>query len=151
MWFIFFVLERSVVFSSCCDGFGFKRRRLHIPICWFTEPFSGLNEMNFKFHGIYTDHELEQEFVTSKEKCKDVFLILNVLIDENLRNFSMADEVRAQVYHVNDWQSDEEEQEQVKNKYIIYDPNTRWDNMELKLGDIFEPVTQLKFFLSKTM
>ncbi|CAH1416035.1 unnamed protein product [Lactuca virosa] len=45
----------------------------------------------------------------------------------------MVDEIRAQVYHANEWQSDEEgEQEAVKNKYIIHDPNTPWDKMEPK-------------------
>lgn len=39
------------------------------------------------------------------DKCNDVFL--NVLLsDENLSNSSIDDEIRAQVYHANDWQSD---------------------------------------------
>lgn len=65
------------------------------------EPFSGLNEMDYELHGIYMDHEPEHEFVTALDKCRDVFL--NVLLsDENLRNSSMADEIRAQVYHANE-------------------------------------------------
>lgn len=109
------------------------------------EPFSGLNEMDYELHGIYMDHEPEHEFVTALDKCRDVFL--NVLLsDENLRNSSMADEIRAQVYHANEWQSDEEgEQEAVKNKYRIHDPNTPWDKMEPKVGDMFESPAQLKF------
>ncbi|CAH1418885.1 unnamed protein product [Lactuca virosa] len=106
------------------------------PFSGLREPFSGLNEMDFELHGIYMDHESEQEFVTPLDKCKDVFL--NVLqTDERLRNSSLDDEVRTQVYHGNDWQSDQEEQEQVKNKYIIHYPKTRWDKMEPKLGNIF--------------
>ncbi|CAI9278450.1 unnamed protein product [Lactuca saligna] len=109
------------------------------------EPFSGLNEMDYELHGIYMDHEPRHEFVTALDKCRDIFL--NVLLsDENLRNSSMADEIRAQVYHANEWQSDEEgEQEAVKNKYIIHDPNTPWDKMEPKVGDMFESPAQLKF------
>ncbi|KAL4584575.1 hypothetical protein LXL04_009178 [Taraxacum kok-saghyz] len=86
------------------------------------EPFSGLNQMDFELH--------EQEFVTSLNKCKDSFL--NVLLSEdNLRNSSLVDEFRAQVYHAADWQSDEEEVEgDIKKKYRIHDPNTRWDLME---------------------
>ncbi|CAH1436659.1 unnamed protein product [Lactuca virosa] len=79
------------------------------------EPFSGLNEMDFELHGIYMDHEPEQEFVTQLDKCKGILLNV-ILTDENLRNSSMADKVRTQVYHVNGWQSDEDEQEHVKNK-----------------------------------
>ncbi|XP_023733916.2 uncharacterized protein LOC111881756 [Lactuca sativa] len=81
-----------------------------------------------------------------EDKCKDAFL--NVLLtDENIRNSSLTNDVRAQVYHHGDLQSDEdeEEQEQVINKYRLHDPKTRWDKMEPKLGDIFEIVTQLKF------
>ncbi|KAL4577330.1 hypothetical protein LXL04_013438 [Taraxacum kok-saghyz] len=109
------------------------------------EPFSGLNQMDFELHGIYMDHEPEQEFVTSLNKCKDSFL--NVLLSEdNLRNSSLVDEFRAQVYHAADWQSDEEEVEgDIKKKYRIHDPNTRWDLMEPKVGDIFESIAQLKF------
>ncbi|XP_052621924.1 uncharacterized protein LOC128127496 [Lactuca sativa] len=58
----------------------------------------------------------------------------------------MDDEIRAQVYHANEWQSDEEgEQEAVTNKYRIHDPNTPWDKMEPKVGDMFESPAQLKF------
>ncbi|CAI9294163.1 unnamed protein product [Lactuca saligna] len=65
-------------------------------------PFSGLKEMDFELHGIYMDHEPEEEFMTPLDKFWDV---------------------RAQVYHGDDLQSDEdeEEQEQVKNKYGIHD------------------------------
>ncbi|CAI9270895.1 unnamed protein product [Lactuca saligna] len=109
------------------------------------EPFSGLNEMDYELHGIYMDHEPEHEFVTTLDKCRDIFL--NVLLsDENLRNSSMVDEIRAQVYHDNEWQSDEEgEQEAVKNKYIIHDLNTPWDKMEPKVGDMFESPAQLMY------
>ncbi|CAI9286235.1 unnamed protein product [Lactuca saligna] len=63
--------------------------------------------------------------------CWDVFL--NVLLgDENLRNSSMADEIRAQVYHANEWQSNEVEEEVVKNKNKIHDPNTPYDKIEPK-------------------
>ncbi|XP_023753030.1 uncharacterized protein LOC111901412 [Lactuca sativa] len=57
----------------------------------------------------------------------------------------MADEVRAQVYHATDWQSDEDEQEVLKNNYRIHDPTIKWDKMVPKLGDIFESHAQLKF------
>ncbi|KAL4573329.1 hypothetical protein LXL04_020130 [Taraxacum kok-saghyz] len=30
-------------------------------------------------------------------------------------------------------------------KHIIHDPNTMWDKMEPKLGDVFESIAQLKF------
>ncbi|CAI9288696.1 unnamed protein product [Lactuca saligna] len=90
------------------------------------EPFFGLNEMDFELHGIYMDHEPEQEFVTLLDKCKDVFL--NVLpTDKNLRKSSLVNEVRTQVHHGNDLQSDEDEQEHVKNKYNIRDPKTKWN------------------------
>ena len=84
------------------------------------------------------DHEPDEDFITPLDKCKDA--ILNVLLnDENIRNSSLTNDVRAQVYHGGDLQSDEDEedQEQVINKYIIHDPKTRWDKMEPKLGDIF--------------
>nr|KAJ0221921.1 hypothetical protein LSAT_V11C200071050 [Lactuca sativa] len=66
---------------------------------------------------IYMDHEPEQELVTPQDKCKDILYNV-ILTDENIRNSTMVDEVRSQVYHVNGWQSDEEEQEQVKNKIV---------------------------------
>nr|KAJ0197067.1 hypothetical protein LSAT_V11C700376280 [Lactuca sativa] len=104
------------------------------PFFGLREPFSGLNEMDFEIHGIYMDHEPDEEFVTPLDKRKDTFL--NV-------NSSLTNDVRAQVYHGGDLQSDEDEedQEQVINKYIIHDPKTRWDKMEPKLGDIFENST----------
>lgn len=34
----------------------------------------GLNKMDSQFHEIYMDHELEQEVVTTIDKCKDIFL-----------------------------------------------------------------------------
>ncbi|CAH1440243.1 unnamed protein product [Lactuca virosa] len=108
------------------------------------EPFAGLSEMDFELHGIYMDHEPEEEFLSSLDKCKDIFL--NVLLsDENLRNSSMADEIRAQVYHAIDWQSDEDEHEVLKNNYRIHDPTIQWDKTVPKLGDIFESPAQLKF------
>ena len=114
------------------------------PFVGIYEPFEGINEMDFELHRIFLDHELEQEILTSLDKCKDVFL--NVLLsDANLRNASMSDEVRAQVYHANEWKSDEEAEEEVKNNYRIHDPNVRWDLMEPKVGDVFESPTQLKY------
>nr|KAJ0195375.1 hypothetical protein LSAT_V11C700387360 [Lactuca sativa] len=114
------------------------------PFAGIHEPFAGLTEMDYELHGIYMDHEPEEEFVSSLDKCKDIFR--NVLLsDENLRNSSMADEIRAQVYHATDWQSDEDEQEVLKNNYRIHDPTIKWDKMVPKLGDIFESPAQLKF------
>lgn len=115
------------------------------PFAGIYEPFAGLDEMDYELYGIYMDHEPELEFVTSLDRCKDVFL--NVLLsDDNLRNSSMADELRAQVYHAADLETDEEDAtENVKIKYRIHDPNTRWDLMVPKLGDIFESPSQLKF------
>ncbi|KAL4556166.1 hypothetical protein LXL04_038809 [Taraxacum kok-saghyz] len=82
------------------------------PFVEIYEPFEGINEMDFELH----DHEPEQEFLTSLDKCNDVFL--NVLLSAaNLKNASMSDEVRAQVYHANEWKSDEEAEEEVKNNY----------------------------------
>ncbi|KAL4569572.1 hypothetical protein LXL04_025213 [Taraxacum kok-saghyz] len=101
------------------------------PFVGIYEPFEGIMEMDFELHGIFMDHEPEQEFFTSLDKCKDVFL--NVLLsDANLRNASMSDEVRVQVYHANESKSDEEVEEEVKNNYRILDPNVRWDLMEPK-------------------
>ncbi|CAI9301602.1 unnamed protein product [Lactuca saligna] len=116
------------------------------PFIGLHEPFSNLNEMEFEVHGIYMDHEPDEEFITPLDKCKDAFL--NVLLtDENIRNSSLTNDVRAQMYHGDELKTDEdeEEQDQLKNKYIIHDPKTRWDKMEPKLSDIFENVTQLKF------
>lgn len=114
------------------------------PFAVLNDPFSGLTEMDCELHGIYLDHEPEEEFLTSLDKCKDTFL--NILLsDENIRNASMTDEVRAQVYHANDWESDQECEETVKPKYRIHDPCTRWDKMEPKVGDMFESPAQLKF------
>ncbi|CAH1427469.1 unnamed protein product [Lactuca virosa] len=107
------------------------------PFFGLREPFSGLNEMDFELHGIYMDHEPDKEFITPLNKCKDTFL--NVLLtNENIRNSSLTNDVREQVYHGCDLQSDEdeEEQEHVINKYRIHDPKTRWDKMEPKLGDM---------------
>ncbi|XP_052626786.1 uncharacterized protein LOC111891964 [Lactuca sativa] len=107
-------------------------------------PFAGLSEMDFELHDIYMDHEPEEEFVFSLNKCKDIFL--NVLLsDENLRNSSMIVEIRAQVYDATDWQSDEDEHEVLKNNYRIHDPTIKLDKMVPKLGDIFESPAQLKF------
>nr|KAJ0199595.1 hypothetical protein LSAT_V11C600305390 [Lactuca sativa] len=84
------------------------------PFFGLREPFSSLNEMDFELHGIYMDHEPDEEFVTPLDKCKDAFL--NVLrTDENIRNFSLTNDVRAQVYHGGDLQSDEDEKEQEQN------------------------------------
>ncbi|CAH1413172.1 unnamed protein product [Lactuca virosa] len=96
------------------------------PFFGLHEPFSSLNEVDFELHDIYMDHEPDEEFITPLDKCKDIFLNV-LLIDENLRNSSLADDVRPQVYHGDDLQSDEyeEEKEQVKNKYIIDDAKTR--------------------------
>ena len=117
------------------------------PFGGIREPFSGLNEMDFELHGIYMDHEPEVEFVTSLDRCTNMFL--NVLLsDENLRNSSMSDEVKAQVYHGGDWQSDEDEEQPPKTTYRIHDPTIRWDKMEPKLGDLFESPTQLRFCLA---
>ncbi|CAH1450972.1 unnamed protein product [Lactuca virosa] len=81
------------------------------PFFGLREPFSGLNEMDFELHGIYMDHEPDEEFITPLDKCKDAFL--NVLLtDENIRNSSLTNDVRAQVYHGGDLQSDEDEEEQ---------------------------------------
>nr|KAJ0187152.1 hypothetical protein LSAT_V11C900491060 [Lactuca sativa] len=114
------------------------------PFAGMHEPFAGLSEMDFELHDIYIDHELEEEFVSSLDKCKNIFL--NVLLsDENVRNSSMADEIRAQVYLATDWQSDEDEHEVLKNNNRIHDPTIKWDKMVLKLGDIFESPAQLKF------
>lgn len=57
----------------------------------------------------------------------------------------MNDEVKAQVYHGNELQNDEEAGGVVKNKYIIHYPNIRWDNMEPKLGDVSESLAQIRF------
>ncbi|XP_023740456.1 uncharacterized protein LOC111888537 [Lactuca sativa] len=55
------------------------------PFAALNEPFAGLNKMDFELHGIYMDHEPENEFVSTLDKCKDNFL--NVLLnDANLRN-----------------------------------------------------------------
>nr|KAJ0198601.1 hypothetical protein LSAT_V11C700373470 [Lactuca sativa] len=114
------------------------------PFAGIHDPFDGLSEMDFELHDIYMDHKLEEEFVSSLDKCKDIFL--NVLLtDENLRNSSMTDEIRAQVYHATDWQSDKDEHEVLKNNYRIHDPTIKWDKMVPKLGDIFESPAQLKF------
>ncbi|CAI9291255.1 unnamed protein product [Lactuca saligna] len=81
------------------------------PFFGLHESFSGLNEMNFELHSIYMDHEPDEEFVTPLDKCKDAFL--NVLLtDEKIRNSSLTNDVRAQVYHGGDLQSDEDEEEQ---------------------------------------
>nr|KAJ0217172.1 hypothetical protein LSAT_V11C300137630 [Lactuca sativa] len=78
-------------------------------------------------------------FNTKSEYLKKGRLVNVLLSDENLRNSSMADEIRAQVYCPNESQSDEEaDKEVVKNKYRIHDPNTPWDKMEPKVGDMFE-------------
>nr|KAJ0212487.1 hypothetical protein LSAT_V11C400201910 [Lactuca sativa] len=81
------------------------------PFFGLREPFSGLNEMDFELHGIYMDHEPDEELITPLDKCKDAFL--NVLLThENIRNSSLTNDVRAQVYHRGDLQSDEDEEEQ---------------------------------------
>ncbi|CAI9287755.1 unnamed protein product [Lactuca saligna] len=38
------------------------------PFFGLREPFSGLNEMDFELHGIYMDHEPDEEFVTPLDK-----------------------------------------------------------------------------------
>ncbi|CAH1433328.1 unnamed protein product [Lactuca virosa] len=114
------------------------------PFVALNEPFARLNEMDFERHGIYMDHEPEDEFMSTLDKCNDNFL--NVLLnDANLRNASMSDEMRARVYHENDWESDKDDDEEVQPKYRVHDPNIKWDKMEPKLGNIFESAEQLKF------
>ncbi|KAL7617752.1 hypothetical protein Lser_V15G01650 [Lactuca serriola] len=111
------------------------------------EPFARLNEMDFELHGIYMDHEPKDEFVRTLDKCKDKFL--NVLLnDANLRNACMSDEMRARVYHENDWESDKDDEQEVQPKYRVHDPNIKWDKMEPKLGDIFKSAEQLKFCIA---
>ena len=112
------------------------------PFAGIYKPFSGLNEMDFELHRIYMDHEPRQEFVSRLDKCKDHFLNI-LLCDANIRNASMTDEVKDRVDHGNDLQNDEEAGEEVNNKYIIHDPNVRWDKVEPKLGDVFESPAQL--------
>ncbi|CAI9288266.1 unnamed protein product [Lactuca saligna] len=105
------------------------------PIVGIYEPFSRLNEMDFELHGIYMDHEPKQESITRLNKSKDPFL--NILLsDENIIISSMADEVKARVYHGNDLQNDEEAEEVVTDNYKIHDPNVRWDKIEPKLGEM---------------
>ncbi|KAL4573326.1 hypothetical protein LXL04_020127 [Taraxacum kok-saghyz] len=120
------------------------------PFSGLYEPFVCLNEMDFELHRIYMDHEPEMEFVTALNKCKDTFLKI-LLNDDNLRSSSLADEVRAQVYHADDCHSDEDADEEVQNKHKIHYPNTRWDKMEPKLGDIFESIAQLKFCIQNLL
>nr|KAJ0204267.1 hypothetical protein LSAT_V11C500293500 [Lactuca sativa] len=117
------------------------------PFAGIYEPFSRLNEMDFELHGIYMDHEPKQESITRLNKSKDPFL--NILLsDENIIISSMADEVKARVYHGNDLQNDEEAEEVVTNNYKIHDPNVRWDKIEPKLGVMFESSAQLKFYVT---
>ncbi|KAL4585001.1 hypothetical protein LXL04_009614 [Taraxacum kok-saghyz] len=69
------------------------------------EPFTGLNEMEFKFawyDGIYMDHEQENDF--------------DAPLTNNSRKSIIVDEVRSQVYDAADWHSDED----VKKKNIIH-------------------------------
>ncbi|CAI9287551.1 unnamed protein product [Lactuca saligna] len=89
------------------------RRTIGRPICWFERAF-GLNEKDFYLHGIYMDHEPKNEFVSTLDKCKDAFL--NILLNgANLQSASMSNEMRVQFYHTNDWESDKEVEELVKN------------------------------------
>ena len=60
----------------------------------------------------------------------------------------MTDEVKDLVDHGNDFQNDEDVEEVVTNSYIIHDPNARCYKMEPKLGDMFEPPAQLKFYVT---
>ncbi|XP_052624469.1 uncharacterized protein LOC128132213 [Lactuca sativa] len=113
------------------------------PFAGIYKPFSGLNEMDFELHEIYMDHETRQQFVSRLDKCKGHFLNI-LLCDVNIRNASMI-EMKDRVDHGNDLQNDEETEEEVTNKYIIHDPNVRWDKMEPKLGYVFESPAQLKF------
>nr|KAJ0190912.1 hypothetical protein LSAT_V11C800408940 [Lactuca sativa] len=117
------------------------------PFAGIYEPFSGLNEMDFELHEIYMDHEPRQEFVLRLDICKDDFLNI-LLCDANIRNASMTDEVKDLVDHGNDFQNDEDVEEVVTNSYIIHDPNARCYKMEPKLGDMFEPPAQLKFYVT---
>lgn len=55
--------------------------------------------------------------------------------------------MREKVYHDDDWESDEDVEEVVKPKYIVHDPNIRWNKMEPNLGDIIEFPGQLKILL----
>ncbi|CAH1438014.1 unnamed protein product [Lactuca virosa] len=93
-------IRKEGVMASSDDGYADPFAGIH-------EPFAGLSEMDFELHGIYMDHEPEEEFVSSLDKY----------------------EIRAQVYHATDWQSDEDEQEVLKNNYRIHDPTIKWDKM----------------------
>ncbi|CAI9276956.1 unnamed protein product [Lactuca saligna] len=84
------------------------------------------------------DHEPDEEFITSLDKCKDTFL--NVLLTgENLRNSSLADDVRPQVYHGDDLQSDEYEEERVGEKQIKSLKATCVCGRKFKLGSMVTP------------
>ncbi|KAL4588138.1 hypothetical protein LXL04_001018 [Taraxacum kok-saghyz] len=80
------------------------------PFAGLHKPFAGLKEMDFDLHGIYMDHEPEDEFITTLDTCKDKFL--NVLLTgSNLRNASMTDGVKEQVFSSTDLVNEEEEEE----------------------------------------
>ncbi|CAH1413808.1 unnamed protein product [Lactuca virosa] len=89
----------------------------------------------------------EDEFINTLDKCEEIFL--NILLnDVTLRNASMSAEMRARVYHENDWESDDDVGEEGKPKYMVHEPNIIWDKMELNLGDILESPKQLKFCIA---
>ncbi|CAI9286611.1 unnamed protein product [Lactuca saligna] len=107
---------------------GSSKEEWNDPFAALNAPFAGLNEMDFELHCISMDHQPEDEFVTTLDKCKDNFL--NVLLhDANLRNASISDEMRAQIYHENDWESDKDDEEEVQPTYRVHDPNIRWNKM----------------------
>ncbi|KAL4568723.1 hypothetical protein LXL04_024338 [Taraxacum kok-saghyz] len=109
-------------------------KQTNYPFVVFHEPFVGLKEIDYDLYGIYMDHEPEDEFINTLNKCKDRFL--NVLLTgANL----------PQVYHGNYCASEEEAWERVERMYNVHDPNTLWYKMKPKLGDIFESPEQLKF------
>ncbi|KAL4580058.1 hypothetical protein LXL04_016234 [Taraxacum kok-saghyz] len=92
------------------------------PFAALHEPFAGLKEMDFDLHGIYMDHEP----------------------DDNSSPHSINVRTR-QVFPSNDLVSEEEEEERLEPTYRIHDPNTLWYKMKPKLGDVFESPEQLKF------
>lgn len=112
------------------------------PFAGLYEPFAGLNEVDLEQLGIYMDHIPEEEFIPTLDKCKDTFL--NILLsDDNLRNAceSMGDEEKQS----DDWQSGEENEDDISGKFRIHDPNTKWNKMKPMVGDMFESPAQLKY------
>lgn len=65
---------------------------------------------------------------------------MNIILNgENLCNAYTDDDFSVRVYHANDWQNEDENEEEIISKYRIDDPTIGWNKMKPMVGDMLKP------------